>query len=80
MSEKFGIKPLFLPTQLQIVSHNLKYNETTRPYHSYPHQIQPKKLVIDREMTERFDVTHRTIYRDIQTLRLAGVPIGEEEK
>ena len=30
-------------------------------------------------MATRFEVTIRTIYRDIQTLRLAGVPIGEEE-
>ncbi len=42
-------------------------------------QLQSKKLVIAREMAERFEVTNRTIYRDIQTLRLAGVPIGEEE-
>ena len=32
-----------------------------------------------REISERFEVSNRTIYRDIQTLRLAGVPIGEEE-
>jgi predicted DNA-binding transcriptional regulator YafY len=32
-----------------------------------------------REIANRFEVTNRTIYRDIQTLRLAGVPIGEEE-
>jgi predicted DNA-binding transcriptional regulator YafY len=42
-------------------------------------QLQSKKLVIAREMAERFEVTNRTIYRDIQTLRQAGVPIGEEE-
>lgn len=42
-------------------------------------QIQSKRLTTAREIAERFDVTKRTIYRDIQTLRLAGVPIGEEE-
>lgn len=42
-------------------------------------QLQSKRLVVAREMAERFEVTKRTIYRDIQTLRLAGVPIGEEE-
>ena len=42
-------------------------------------QLQSKKLIIAREMAERFEVTNRTIYRDIQTLRQAGVPIGEEE-
>ena len=42
-------------------------------------QLQSKRLIIAREMAERFEVTNRTIYRDIHTLRLAGVPIGEEE-
>ena len=42
-------------------------------------QLQSKKLVVAREMAERFEVSNRTIYRDIQTLRQAGVPIGEEE-
>lgn len=42
-------------------------------------QLQSKRLTIAREIAERFEVTHRTIYRDIQTLRRAGVPIGEEE-
>jgi predicted DNA-binding transcriptional regulator YafY len=42
-------------------------------------QIQSKRLITAREIAERFEVTIRTIYRDIQTLRLAGVPIGEEE-
>ncbi len=42
-------------------------------------QLQSKRLTTAREIAERFEVTIRTIYRDIQTLRLAGVPIGEEE-
>jgi predicted DNA-binding transcriptional regulator YafY len=42
-------------------------------------QLQAKRLTTAREIAERFEVTNRTIYRDIQTLRLAGVPIGEEE-
>lgn len=42
-------------------------------------QLQSKRLITAREIAERFEVTNRTIYRDIQTLRLAGVPIGEEE-
>jgi predicted DNA-binding transcriptional regulator YafY len=42
-------------------------------------QLQSKRLITAREIAERFEVTKRTIYRDIQTLRLAGVPIGEEE-
>jgi predicted DNA-binding transcriptional regulator YafY len=42
-------------------------------------QLQSKRLITAREIAERFEVTSRTIYRDIQTLRLAGVPIGEDE-
>ena len=42
-------------------------------------QLQSKRMITAREIAERFEVTIRTIYRDIQTLRLAGVPIGEEE-
>ena len=42
-------------------------------------QLQSKQLITAHEIAERFEVTKRTIYRDIQTLRLAGVPIGEEE-
>ncbi len=42
-------------------------------------QLQSKRLTTAREIAKRFEVTNRTIYRDIQTLRLAGVPIGEEE-
>lgn len=42
-------------------------------------QLQSKRLITAREIATRFEVTNRTIYRDIQTLRLAGVPIGEEE-
>lgn len=42
-------------------------------------QLQSKRLTTAREIAQRFEVTNRTIYRDIRTLRLAGVPIGEEE-
>ncbi len=42
-------------------------------------QLQSKRLITAREMANRFEVSNRTIYRDIQTLRQAGVPIGEEE-
>lgn len=42
-------------------------------------QLQSKRLTTAREIAQRFEITTRTIYRDIQTLRLAGVPIGEEE-
>ncbi len=42
-------------------------------------QLQSKKLITATEMAERFEVSHRTIYRDIKTLQKAGVPIGVEE-
>jgi predicted DNA-binding transcriptional regulator YafY len=42
-------------------------------------QLQSKRIVTAREMATRFEVSNRTIYRDISTLRNAGVPIGEEE-
>jgi len=42
-------------------------------------QLQSKRLITAREIAKRYEVTIRTIYRDIQTLRLAGIPIGEEE-
>ncbi len=42
-------------------------------------QLQGKRLTTAAEIAKRFEVSNRTIYRDIQTLRLAGVPIGEDE-
>ena len=42
-------------------------------------QLQSKRLITAREMATRFEVSLRTIYRDIHSLRNAGVPIGEEE-
>ena len=42
-------------------------------------QLQSKKIITAKEMADRFEVSNRTIYRDISTLRNAGVPIGEEE-
>lgn len=42
-------------------------------------QLQSKKMITAKEMADRFEVSNRTIYRDISTLRNAGVPIGEEE-
>ncbi len=41
--------------------------------------LQSKRLVTAKEMADRYEVSNRTIYRDISTLRNAGVPIGEEE-
>jgi len=38
--------------------------------------LQSKRIVRTKEMSERFEVSLRTIYRDIKTLQDAGVPIG----
>lgn len=37
--------------------------------------LQSKRLVTAQELSERFHVSQRTIYRDIETLNNAGVPI-----
>jgi predicted DNA-binding transcriptional regulator YafY len=37
--------------------------------------LQSKRLVTAQELSDRFEVSLRTIYRDIETLLNAGVPI-----
>ncbi len=41
-------------------------------------QLQSKKIVTAKEISERFQISLRTVYRDIKTLQDAGVPIGSE--
>jgi predicted DNA-binding transcriptional regulator YafY len=41
-------------------------------------QLQTRKVVRAKDIADRFDVSIRTIYRDIQTLAEAGIPIGSE--
>ncbi len=41
-------------------------------------QLQSKKVVTGQELAQRFDVSLRTIYRDIRSLELAGIPIYSE--
>uniref|UniRef100_UPI00404AC4CB helix-turn-helix transcriptional regulator n=1 Tax=Fulvivirga sp. TaxID=1931237 RepID=UPI00404AC4CB len=41
-------------------------------------QLQSKKVVRALEIAERFDISLRTVYRDIRALEEAGVPIGAE--
>lgn len=38
-------------------------------------QLQTRRLVVASELTEKFQVSKRTIYRDIKALEQAGVPI-----
>ena len=40
--------------------------------------LQSKRVVTAQELADRFDVTQRTIYRDIRALEEAGVPITGE--
>lgn len=41
-------------------------------------QLQSKKIVRAQDLADRFDVSLRTIYRDIRTLESSGVPIYSE--
>lgn len=41
-------------------------------------QLQSKKIVTAKEIAKRFEISLRTVYRDIKTLQEAGVPIGSE--
>ena len=38
-----------------------------------------KGKVTAREMAERFEVSQRTIYRDIEALSIAGIPVYTEK-
>jgi predicted DNA-binding transcriptional regulator YafY len=41
-------------------------------------QLQTKKVVKAEEIGERFEISLRTVYRDVRALMEAGVPIGSE--
>ncbi|WP_298543068.1 YafY family protein [uncultured Aquimarina sp.] len=41
-------------------------------------QLQSKKVIIAKDIAERFEISVRTVYRDIKTLQDAGIPIGSE--
>jgi len=40
--------------------------------------LQSKKIVTANEIAKRFDISKRTVYRDIRALEEAGIPIGAE--
>ncbi|MBK8806233.1 MAG: YafY family transcriptional regulator [Bacteroidales bacterium] len=40
--------------------------------------LQSKKIVTAQELADRFDISIRTVYRDLRSLEEAGVPIGAE--
>lgn len=37
-----------------------------------------KKRITAKEIAERFEISSRTVYRDMDTLSLAGIPIYSE--
>ncbi|PKH51497.1 DNA-binding transcriptional regulator [Tenacibaculum sp. Bg11-29] len=41
--------------------------------------LQSKRLITARELAEKFNVSIRTIYRDIRTLESSGIPVVTEE-
>lgn len=41
-------------------------------------QLQSKKIIPAKEIALRFNISLRTVYRDIRTLEEAGIPIGSE--
>ncbi len=43
-------------------------------------QLQSKRVVTGKEIAQRFNISLRTVYRDIRTLEAAGIPIGSEAK
>ncbi|MBG6130657.1 putative DNA-binding transcriptional regulator YafY [Aquimarina sp. EL_43] len=55
----------------------MKKNRLTR-ITSILTQLQSKKVITAKEIANRFEISLRTVYRDIKTLQDAGVPIGSE--
>ena len=59
----------------------MEYSETTRLSRltAILTQLQTKRLVTAKELADKFEVSKRTIYRDIKALEQSGVPVITEE-
>ena len=59
----------------------MNYNETSRLSRltAILIQFQTRRIVTATELASKFDVSKRTIYRDIKALEKSGVPILTEE-
>lgn len=42
-------------------------------------QLQSKRIVTAREIAEKYNISIRTVYRDIKSLEMSGIPIITEE-
>ncbi len=40
--------------------------------------LQTKKIIKSYEIADRFNISIRTVYRDIRALEGAGIPVGSE--
>ena len=59
----------------------MEYSETTRLSRltAILTQLQTKRLVTAKDLADKFEVSKRTIYRDIKALEQSGVPVITEE-
>ncbi|MBN7816644.1 helix-turn-helix transcriptional regulator [Algoriphagus pacificus] len=59
----------------------MEYSETTRLSRltAILTQLQTKRLITAKDLADKFEVSKRTIYRDIKALEQSGVPVITEE-
>ncbi|MCK7462306.1 MAG: HTH domain-containing protein [Sphingobacterium sp.] len=61
-----------------LIPTNILKIEQIRPFNCHPYSFTIKKIVTAHELAERFNISKRTVYRDIRSLEEAGIPIGSE--
>ncbi len=80
------MKPVFKPSfdlksYLWSICHSIMGIDTVKRFDRIVAiliQLQSKRIVRAQELADRFEVSLRTIYRDIRTLEASGVPIVSE--